>query len=314
VEVSAPFIGEQKTAISGNLNWSALVASVTTEYFGARGWKLADGELFNVNHLTSASKTAVIGQTVVRELFRGGEVLGRSVRIERTSYTVIGVLEEKGQDFTGRDQDNVIFIPLSSARIFAVGRSQASPDAVHTVLVKVTSAESMSEVESSIAQLLRQRHKIFGRKIEDFRVQNLVQIVQTRDRTYRQFTLLVSTLAGVSLLVGGIGVMNIMLVSVAERTNEIGIRLAFGARPADIRRQFLFEAALLCTLGGLLGLALGYACARVVPPALGWSIEFNQTMALLSVICSSIIGVVFGFLPAERAARLDPAVLMRSAQ
>jgi putative ABC transport system permease protein len=224
---------------------------------------------------------------------------------------VIGVLADKGQDFTGRDQDDVMFIPLSSAQIFTIGRPQAKPDAVHTILVKTESTEAMPEAQASITRVLQQRHRISEGKPDDFRVQNLIEIAQTRDKAYRQFTLLVSVLAGISLLVGGIGVMNIMLVSVAERTNEIGIRLAVGAWPTDIRIQFLLEAALLCTIGGLLGLAIGYAATRIVPSALGWPVEFNKPMALVAVACSAIIGVVFGFLPAERAARLDPAEILR---
>ncbi|MHC2723449.1 ABC transporter permease [Bradyrhizobium diazoefficiens] len=312
VVIAAPFVGEQKTTISGDLNWSTLVAGVTPVFFEARGWRLAEGQLFNDDQVASAAKIAVIGRTVARELFRDSDPLGRFVRIERSSYLVIGTLAEKGQDFTGRDQDDVMFIPLSSARIFAIGRSQANPDAVHSILVKTESAQSMPAAEIAIARVLRQRHKIVGRKADDFRIQNLIQVAQMRDRAYRQFTLLVSTLAGISLLVGGIGVMNIMLVSVTERINEIGIRLAFGARPQDIRRQFLFEAVLLCTIGGLLGLAVGYACARVVPAALGWSTEFNERMALIAIACSSLIGIIFGLLPAQRAARLDPAALLRS--
>ena len=312
VVIAAPFIGEQKTTISGDLNWSTLVAGVTPVFFEARGWRLAEGQLFNDEQVASAAKIAVIGHTVARELFRGSDPLGRFVRIERSSYLVIGTLAEKGQDFTGRDQDDVMFIPLSSARIFTIGRSQANPDAVHSILVKIESAQSMSAAETAIARVLRQRHKIVGHKADDFRIQNLIQVAQTRDRAYRQFTLLVSTLAGISLLVGGIGVMNIMLVSVTERINEIGIRLAFGARPQDIRRQFLLEAVLLCTIGGLLGLAVGYACARVVPSALGWPTEFNERMALIAIACSSLIGIIFGLLPAQRAARLDPAALLRS--
>ena len=312
VVIAAPFIGEQKTTISGDLNWSTLVAGVTPVFFEARGWRLAEGQLFNDEQVASAAKIAVIGHTVARELFRGSDPLGRFVRIERSSYLVTGTLAEKGQDFTGRDQDDVMFIPLSSARIFAIGRSQANPDAVHSILVKTESVQSMSAAETAIARVLRQRHKIVGHKADDFRIQNLIQVAQTRDRAYRQFTLLVSTLAGISLLVGGIGVMNIMLVSVTERINEIGIRLAFGARPQDIRRQFLLEAVLLCTIGGLLGLAVGYACARVVPSALGWPTEFNERMALIAIACSSLIGIIFGLLPAQRAARLDPAALLRS--
>lgn len=312
IVVAAPFVGEQRTTISGDLNWSTLVAGVTPKFFEARGWRLADGQLLNDDHVASAAKVAVIGRTVARELFKDSDPLGRFVRIERSSYLVIGVLAAKGQDFTGRDQDDVMFIPLSSAKIFTIGRSQANPDAVHTILVKTESAQSMQTAETAIARVLRLRHKIVGRKADDFRIQNLIQVAQTRDRAYRQFTSLVSTLAGISLLVGGIGVMNIMFVSVTERINEIGVRLAFGARPQDIRKQFLLEAVLLCTIGGLLGLIVGYVCARAVPSALGWPIEFNGQMALIAIACSSVVGIVFGLLPAERAARLDPAALLRS--
>ncbi|MGY4371204.1 ABC-type antimicrobial peptide transport system permease subunit [Bradyrhizobium sp. LB1.3] len=163
VVIAAPFVGEQKTTISGDLNWSTLVAGVTPVFFEARGWNLAEGQLFNDAQVASAAKIAVIGHTVARELFRGSDPLGRFVRIERTSYLVIGTLAEKGQDFTGRDQDDVMFIPLSSARIFAIGRSQANPDAVHSILVKTESAQSMSAAETAIARVLRQRHKIVRR-------------------------------------------------------------------------------------------------------------------------------------------------------
>lgn len=312
IVIAAPFVGDQKTVVSGALNWSSLVAGVTPDFFEARGWKIAEGQLLNHDHLASAAKVAVVGRTIARELFRDSDPLGRFVRIERSSYLVIGVLAEKGQDFTGRDQDDVIFLPLSSARLFTIGRSPANPDAVHTILAKTVSAQSMPAAETGIARVLRQRHKIVGRKADDFRIQNLIQVAQTRDRTYRQFTLLVSTLAGISLLVGGIGVMNILLVSVTERINEIGIRLAFGARPKDIRKQFLLEAVILCTIGGLLGLFVGYASALIVPSALGWPIEFNGQMALIAIGCSSLVGIVVGLLPAERAARFDPVALLRS--
>jgi putative ABC transport system permease protein len=314
VVAAAPFVGEQKTVISGDTNWSTLVAGVTPNFFDARGWRAAEGQLFGAEQVASAAKVAVIGKTLARELFHSGDALGQFVRIGRTSYAVVGVLAEKGQDFTGRDQDDVMFIPLSSAKTFTIGRSQANPDAVHTILVKTESADAMGEAESWINRVLRQRHKIAEGKPDDFRVQNLVQITQTRDRTYRQFTLLVSALAGISLLVGGIGVMNIMLIAVSERTNEIGIRLVVGACPADIRKQFLLEAILLCTIGGLLGLTIGYVAARVVPSALGWPVEFNKAMALIALACSSVIGIAFGFLPAERAARLDPSVALRYSQ
>jgi putative ABC transport system permease protein len=314
VVIAAPFVGEQETVTYGDSNWSTLVAGVTSNFFAARGWTPAEGQLFLADQVASAAKVAVIGKTLARELFHTGDTLGRFVRIGRTSYAVIGVLAGKGQDFTGRDQDDVLFIPLSSAKHFTIGRSQASPDAVHTILVKTASADSIAEAESWIGRVLRQRHRLVDGKPDDFRVQNLVQIAQARDETYRQFTLLVSTLAGISLFVGGIGVMNVMLIAVSERTNEIGIRLVVGASPADIRKQFLLEAVLLCAIGGLLGLATGYAATRIIPLALGWPVEFNVAMALLALACSMLIGLAFGLLPAERAARLRPSVALSSSQ
>lgn len=314
VVIAAPFVGEQETVTYGDSNWSTLVAGVTSNFFAARGWTPAEGQLFLADQVASAAKVAVIGKTLARELFHTGDALGRFVRIGRTSYAVIGVLAGKGQDFTGRDQDDVLFIPLSSAKHFTIGRAQASPDAVHTILVKTASADSIAEAESWIGRVLRQRHRLVDGKPDDFRVQNLVQIAQARDETYRQFTLLVSTLAGISLFVGGIGVMNVMLIAVSERTNEIGIRLVVGASPADIRKQFLLEAVLLCAIGGLLGLATGYAATRIIPLALGWPVEFNVAMALLALACSMLIGLAFGLLPAERAARLRPSVALSSSQ
>ena len=314
VLIAAPYVGEQETVSHGDVNWSTFVAGVTAGFFEARGWTPAAGQLFGAAEVGLATKVAVIGKTVARELFHNGDALGQFVRIGRTSYAVIGVLAEKGQDFTGRDQDDVMFIPLSSAKNFTIGRSLANPDAVNTILVKTESASTLGEAASWINRVLRQRHRIIEGKPDDFRVQNLVQIAHAQDQTYRQFTLLVSALAGISLLVGGIGVMNIMLIAVSERTAEIGIRIVVGACPADIRKQFLLEAMLLCTMGGLLGLATGYAAARVVSLALEWPVEFDTTKALMALACSTLIGVAFGLVPAERAARLHPSVALRFSQ
>jgi putative ABC transport system permease protein len=314
VLIAAPFVGEQETVTHGDINWSTLVGGVTPDFFEARGWTAAQGRLFGAGQVASADKVAVIGKTLARELFQSGDALGQFVRIGRTSYAVIGVLAEKGQDFTGRDQDDVLLIPLSSAKNFTIGRSLVNPDAVQTILVKIDSAGSVGEAESRIDGVLRLRHRIITGKPDDFRVQNLVQIAQTRERTNHQITLLASALAGISLLVGGIGIMNIMLIAVSERTNEIGIRLVVGACPADIRKQFLLEAILLCTIGGLLGLATGYAATRVVSFTLGWPVEFNIPIALIALACSTLIGVAFGMLPAERAARLHPSVALHCGQ
>ena len=311
VLIAAPFTGKQETVTHGHANWSTLVAGVTPDFFVARGWTPAEGQLFSAGQIAQAAKVAVIGKTLAHELFPNGDAPGEFVRIGRTSYAVTGVLAEKGQDVTGRDQDDVMFIPLSSAKYFTLGRAQANPDAVDMILVKTASADSINEAGSWIGRVLRQRHRIIPGKPDDFSVQNLVQIAQTQDRTNHQITLLASALAGISLLVGGIGVMNIMLIAVSERTNEIGIRLVVGACPADIRKQFLLEAMLLCTVGGLLGLAAGYAATRVVAWTLAWPVNFDTTMALIALGCSTILGVAFGLLPAERAARLPPSLALK---
>jgi putative ABC transport system permease protein len=314
IVIAAPFVDAQMTAVSGNLNWSTLIAGITPAYFDAREWTPAHGQLFKSEDQTKAAKVAVIGHTVSRELFGNEDSIGRLIRVGRTSYTVIGVLAQKGQDFTGRDQDDVIFIPLVSAKIFTVGRNRANPDAVHSILIKASSEASMAEAEPMIARVLRQRHKLADQKRDDFEIQNLVQVVQTRDKVYRQFTLLVSMLAGISLLVGGIGVMNVMLMAVAERTTEIGVRFVIGARPGDIRKQFLFEASLLCAIGGVLGLLAGYGVACTLAAVFGWTIEFSLVRSIVAVGFATLIGLVAGIIPAERASRLDPAGILRLGQ
>jgi putative ABC transport system permease protein len=311
VLIAAPFVGKQETVTHGDANWSTLVAGVTSNFFAARGWTPTEGQLFRAGQVATAAKVAVIGRTLARELFPNSDALGQFVRIGRTSYLVIGVLAEKGQDFSGRDQDDVMLIPLSAAKYFTIGRALANPDAVDTILVKIASADSIDEAASWIDRMLRQRHRIIAGEPDDFRVQNLVQIAQTEDRTNGQITLLVCALAGISLLVGGIGVMNIMLIAVSERTNEIGIRLVVGACPADIRKQFLLEAIVLCAIGGLLGVAAGYAATRVVSWALRWPVNFDMAMALIAFGCSTVLGVAFGLLPAERAAHLRPSVALK---
>lgn len=263
-------------------------------------------------HEENAEMVAVIGATIAAELFGGEAAVGKTFRIEKVPFVVIGVLKEKGQDLSGRDQDDVILIPLSTAKIRVLGRSKANPDSVHYVVAKVYSAEAMNQASREIREVLRARHRILLHQEDDFRIQNMAQIAETRAAAYRQFTLLVGLLAAVSLVVGGVGVMNIMLVSIVERRREIGIRMAMGARRRDIRQQFLVEALAICAIGGIIGLIVGSFTAISLTQLAGWPAILRVDIAVIALACAIGSGLVFGIFPAIRAARLDPAVAVRS--
>jgi len=311
VVTTAAFVTGKHQLIAGNANWNTRVAGVTVEYLSIREWAILDGLPFTADQEARAEKVVVIGTTVAKELFGHVSVVGRSLRIKNVPFTVIGVLKPKGQNLSGGDQDDVAMIPLATAKRRTMGRSRVNPDAVHFIVAKVFQSSAVSGAANDIAQVLRQRHRLTARQPNDFQVHNMLQVTETREAAYRQFTVLVSLLATVSLVVGGIGVMNIMLVSVTERTREIGIRLAIGARRRDIRYQFLIEASTICSLGGLAGLAAGYGAAKFLTGIVGWPTLLRWDLVLLALICSTAVGLVFGYFPAARAARLDPAAAVR---
>jgi putative ABC transport system permease protein len=243
--------------------------------------------------------------------FRSSKPTGKRIRIKDATFKVIGVLQEKGANLAGRDQDDVVFLPLPSAKVRIIGRDPAKPDAVQGIAVQVKKSGSINEVLSRVRTLLRERHRLRNSEKDDFRIQNLSAVTQAQGSASRQFTILVSVLAAVSLIVGGIGVMNIMLVSVTERVQEVGVRFAIGARSSDIIVQFVTESALLCIIGGVLGLVLGVLTALTLTRFLGWPISFQVGSMLLALGCAVFIGLIFGIYPARRAARLSPLEALR---
>jgi putative ABC transport system permease protein len=295
-------------------NWSTSWQGVQPDFFDINGWKLAAGEGLTPSDYTAASKSVVIGETVRRELFGDEDAVGQSLRIGKVPFTVVGVLAEKGQGGFGQDQDDVVMVPLETARRRLSGASGAPPGSVRQIAVGVTRAEDLQYVQEEIEALLRERHRIAAGGEDDFSVRNISEIVATRTAATRTMSLLLGVVAGISLVVGGIGIMNIMLVSVTERIREIGLRLAVGAGPSDIQRQFLTEAMLISFGGGLLGILLGILGTLAVsslPPEIALPVQLNWKVVGLAAGCSVATGLFFGFYPARKAAQLDPIEALR---
>jgi putative ABC transport system permease protein len=295
-------------------NWSTSWQGVQPDFFDINGWKLAAGEGLAPSDYTAASKSVVIGETVRRELFGDEDAVGQSLRIGKVPFTVVGVLAEKGQGGFGQDQDDVVMVPLETARRRLSGASGAPPGSVRQIAVGVTRAEDLQYVQEEIEALLRERHRIAAGGEDDFTVRNISEIVATRTAATRTMSLLLGVVAGISLVVGGIGIMNIMLVSVTERIREIGLRLAVGAGPSDIQRQFLTEAMLISFGGGLLGILLGILGTLAVsslPPEIALPVQLNWKVVGLAAGCSVATGLFFGFYPARKAAQLDPIEALR---
>src|SRR5512135_2836919 len=259
VQTSAPSNRGSGQLIAGNNNWSTVIYGVTPEYMEVREWPIVSGRGFEPQEVSGAGKVALVGQTIVRELFGGADPVDQQIRIRKVPFTVIGVLDKKGQSMMGTDQDDVVLVPLTTARNRLFGNPQGKLRRVGVISVKVRDGQNMKDAEDHIRDLLRQRHKLQPGADDDFSIRNLAEILQAQEASSKVLTLLLAAVASVSLLVGGIGIMNIMLVSVTERTREIGLRMAVGARAGDILQQFLVEAVTLSLIGGLLGIALGLA-------------------------------------------------------
>ncbi len=311
IDVVAPAQDGAAQLVSQANNWQSRVSGVTPASFIAHDWSLNLGAAFTDADVRGATKVAVIGKTVAENLFPGETAVGASIRVNRIPFKVVGVLNEKGQSTFGQDQDDIVFIPLSTAKKRLFGKGALAGDTVSSITVKVQNAEQMTYVEDQIVDLLRSRHKLRDSEENDFRVHNFEQILKTSADTTRILTLLLAAIASVSLLVGGIGIMNIMLVSVAERTKEIGLRLAVGAGETDIRLQFLIEAVVLSMVGGIIGILLGAGGASLIAQLADWPTVLSTSSIALAFGFSAFVGIFFGYYPAHQASKLDPIVALR---
>lgn len=309
VEYAAPVLNGIAQVIYGTMNWSTGIIGTTPEMLFIREWSLLTGRNFNEDDIRSATKVCILGQTVVENLFGDTDPVGHVIRIKNVPFTVIGVLERKGQSPSGQDQDDIIYIPVTTAqkRIFGT----TFPGMVRIIMVKAKGANMMDSAEREIRDLLRQRHRIGPRQEDDFTVRNLTQIMQVQEQSTSVMTILLGAIASVSLIVGGIGIMNIMLVSVTERTREIGIRMAVGAKTWDIRLQFIIEALILSLSGGVLGTITGIICSKVISELAGWPVAVSPFAIILSFSFSGIVGLFFGYYPAHKASLLDPIEALR---
>jgi putative ABC transport system permease protein len=302
----SPEIRITSQVIAGANNWNTSVTGVLPEYATIRNYQVSSGTLFSERDIRTRSKVAVLGRTVAKELFPDQDPVGASIRVRNVPFKVIGVLQPKGQSAFGSDQDDLILAP-SSTVLYRLGDGKT----IRSIVASAISQEQMDAAKQEITVLLREQHRLQPGVLDDFNIRDQTEINQMATRVTGTLTLLLSAIAGVSLLVGGIGIMNIMLVSVTERTREIGIRLAIGARPVDILSQFLIEAAILSLLGGLIGILLGLGAAYVFGAMLQMSVVTNPAIILLAVLFTGAVGIFFGFYPARKAARLNPIEALR---
>ena len=311
VQVAAPSMRGTAQVVFGNLNWSTGIQGVTADYFEARDWIVLNGRPIIPEDIDGATKVALLGQTTAANLFGDADPVDQIIRIKKVPFTVIGTLDRKGQNSWGQDQDDVLLIPISTAKKKVLGKSNSNPRAVQAISVKVRPGEDMVEAEGQLRDLLRQRHRLQPYQEDDFTVRNLSEILQTQEESSKVMTYLLAAIASVSLLVGGIGIMNIMLVSVTERTREIGLRMAVGARGRDILGQFLIEAVTLSLIGGLIGIAAGVGSAEALSYFAEWRTDVAPQAIALAFGFAAAVGVFFGFYPARKAARLDPIEALR---
>jgi putative ABC transport system permease protein len=310
--LAAPALRGAAQVIWGNNNWSTQIYGTTPEYLDVRQWPLAAGRGFEAAEMAAAAKVCLIGATVARQLFGDSDPIDQSIRIKRVPFTVIGVLDVKGQSLMGTDQDDLVLVPIKTARSRVLGTASAARNrTVGTIWVKAAQGVGTREVEGQVRSLLRQRHRIQAGADDDFSLRNLAEVMAAQEASSRVLALLLAAVASVSLLVGGIGIMNIMLVSVTERTREIGLRMAVGARTRDILGQFLVEAVTLSLIGGLAGVALGIGTSVLIAQLAGWRIVLSPEAVGLAVAFAFVIGVFFGFYPARKAALLNPVEALR---
>lgn len=305
----APTANGNAQIVYGSVNWNTQIIGTTPSYLDVRDWNIADGDSFTDSDVRSATRVALLGKTVVDKLFSEESPIGKTIRIKNSPYVIIGVLGAKGQSLDGRDQDDTILVPVTTAQRKLFGTQFQGM--VRFIMAQVTSAEEMVQAEQGVNELLRQRHRIGPNNEDDFSVRNLTAIANTAAETTKIMAFMLGAIASISLLVGGIGIMNIMLVSVTERTREIGIRIAIGARQRDILRQFLLEAIILSVFGCLVGVLLGIAGSILVRTVFEFSTVVTMGSIAMSFMVAAGVGVFFGFYPARKAAKLKPIDALR---
>ena len=312
IEAAAPMISSNGAqVVFGNMNWSTSVEGIDNRYLLARNWSIQNGREFSEQEINAAGKVAIIGATVQKELFGDSDPVGQSIRIDKFNATIIATLKPKGQDTRGRDQDDVILMPLKTVRTRLTGVNSANPSSVQSIFIKAYDKIDTKALEDDIASNLRSRMKVAPNAEDPFMLRNLSEMVETRAETTRIFNGLLAAVASVSLVVGGIGIMNIMLVSVTERTREIGLRMALGATPSNILNQFLVESVVLCGLGGIIGISLALIVILTLDKVVGTPAVMQPTIALISILFSALIGVFFGYYPARKASGLQPIDALR---
>jgi putative ABC transport system permease protein len=302
----APVAQRGGQVIYESQNWATEIVGTTPDYIVVRNWALADGRYFTEEEAIGGSKVAVLGQTVVDNLFIDEDPLGKTIRVRNIPFTVIGILSRRGQSFGGRDQDDEIDVPLIAAMRAMTGRTPFI-----RIMASAVNDKRLDAAQDEITQLMRRRREIPEGQDNDFQVRNMADLASAAQASSKVFTLLLASIASVSLLVGGIGIMNIMLVSVTERTREIGIRMAVGAKGSDVLMQFLVEAVVISLLGGIIGILFGMGASKLIGVLAKWPISFMPGSIVISFVFSALVGIFFGFYPARRASRLEPIEALR---